>query len=225
MSKGYLIAPSILSADLSNLGQAVREVELAGADWIQIDVMDGHFVPNITFGPLMVEVCRRITHLPLDVHLMIEEPDKFIEQFAKAGADSLTVHVEANTNLLKTLQTIRGLGLKAGVALNPDTPVDAITEFLSLVDLVLVMTVRPGFAGQKFIEATLPKIRTVRSLIDELDLDVKVEVDGGISSETAASAAAHGADVFVAASAIFNHPEGIGPGIDALREAIVAGMA
>ncbi len=221
MSKDYLIVPSILSADLTRLGDVVLEVEKAGIDWIQIDVMDGHFVPNITFGPSFVEAIRRITNLPLDVHLMIQDPDRYLEDFADAGASSLTVHIEACPDMQRTISAIRELGLPVGVAINPETHVTAVTDVLSLVDLILVMTVNPGFAGQTFIPSSLSKIHRIDSRLREVQPRPRIQVDGGITAETAPSAASAGADVFVAASAIFKHPEGIKAGVEALRNSLV----
>lgn len=221
MSKDYLIVPSILSADLTRLGDVVLEVEKAGIDWIQIDVMDGHFVPNITFGPSFVEAIRRITNLPLDVHLMIQDPDRYLEDFANAGASSLTVHIEACPDMQRTISAIRELGLPVGVAINPETHVTAVTDVLSLVDLILVMTVNPGFAGQTFIPSSLSKIHRIDSRLREVQPRPRIQVDGGITAETAPSAASAGADVFVAASAIFKHPEGIKAGVEALRNSLV----
>jgi ribulose-phosphate 3-epimerase len=220
MSKEYTIVSSILNADLTRLGAVIQEIEAAGVDWIQIDVMDGHFVPNITFGPNIVEAIRRVTNLPLDLHLMIENPDQFLETFADAGADSLTVHFEACPHLDRTLAAIHDLGLRAGVALRPETPASAVIEFLSLVDLVLVMTVNPGFAGQTFIPSTLSKIRQIHSLLEEIDPRPRIQVDGGITAETAPKAAAEGAEIFVAGSAILKHPEGIQAGVEALRNSL-----
>ncbi len=198
-----LIAPSILSADFARLGDEVAAVEQAGADWIHVDVMDGRFVPNITIGPLVVEAVRRATDLPLDVHLMIEQPDRYVEDFVKAGAATVTVHVEACQHLHRTVAQIRESGARAAVALNPATPAVAVEPVLGDLDQVLVMTVNPGFGGQKFIEATLSKIETLRRWIRERDLTIDVEVDGGIGEETIVSAARSGANVFVAGTAIF----------------------
>ncbi|HEY42891.1 MAG TPA: ribulose-phosphate 3-epimerase [Anaerolineae bacterium] len=220
MSKDYVIVSSILNADLTRLGDVIREVEAAGVDWIQIDVMDGHFVPNLSFGPSIVEAIRKVTILPLDLHLMIEDPDRFLETFAEAGSDSITVHVEACPHLDRTLLAIRDLGLRAGVALKPETPASAVIEFLSLVDLVLVMTVDPGFAGQTFIPSTLSKIRQIHSLLEEIDPRPRIQVDGGITAETAPKAASEGADTFVAGSAILKYPEGIQAGVEALRNSL-----
>ena len=220
MSKEYLIVPSILSADLTRIGDVVLELETAEIDWIQIDVMDGHFVPNITFGPSFVKAIRRITNLPLDVHLMIQDPDQYLEVFADAGASSLTVHIEACPDIQRTITAIRELGLRVGVALNPETHVTAVTDILSLVDLILVMTVTPGFAGQSFIPSSLSKIRRIRSLLTEVEPRPRIQVDGGITAETAPSAASAGADVFVAASAIFKHPEGIEAGVESIKNSL-----
>ncbi|MBM7659407.1 ribulose-phosphate 3-epimerase [Bacillus mesophilus] len=200
----YKIAPSILSADFAKLGEEIKNVEQAGADYIHIDVMDGHFVPNITIGPLIVEAVRPVTSLPLDVHLMIEQPDQYIESFAKAGADIISVHVEACKHLHRTIQFIKSQGVKAGVVLNPATPAEMIQPILEDVDLILVMTVNPGFGGQQFIHSTLPKIKQISSWIKEKELDVELEVDGGVNSETAKLCVEAGATVLVAGSAIFN---------------------
>ena len=220
MTGGYLISPSILSADFTRLGEQIAEAEDAGADWIHVDVMDGHFAPNLSMGPAIVEACRRATKLPLDVHLMIEAPERMIDAFAKAGADLLTVHIEASPHVHALLQTIHDLGLRAGVSLNPGTPAEAIAEVLPLADLILVMTVNPGFSGQGFVEATLPKLRTIRRWANEGQNKPRIEVDGGISAVTAPLAAESGADVFVAAKAIFGHPDGIAAGLRALRAAL-----
>lgn len=201
------IAPSILSADFSKLGDEIKDVEKGGADYIHVDVMDGHFVPNITIGPLIVEAARRATTLPLDVHLMIENPDLYIEEFAKAGADYLTVHVEACRHLHRTVHLIKSFGVKAGVVLNPATPVSSIEHVIEDVDLVLLMSVNPGFGGQKFIPGVLPKIREVKSLADRLGTEVEIEVDGGVNAETARLCIEAGATVLVAGSAVYNQPD------------------
>lgn len=198
------IAPSILSADFAKLGEEITAVERAGADYIHVDVMDGHFVPNITIGPLIVEAIRPVTKLPLDVHLMIENPDQYIAAFAKAGADYLTVHVEACRHLHRTIQTIKSFGIKAGVVLNPATPVDTIQHIIGDIDMVLLMSVNPGFGGQKFIPEVLPKITQVKQMAETKGLDIEIEVDGGINSETAVQCAQAGANVLVAGSAIYN---------------------
>lgn len=198
------IAPSILSADFSKLGDEVREVEAAGADLIHVDVMDGHFVPNITIGPLIVEALRPVTQLPLDVHLMIENPDQYIEAFAKAGADYITVHVEATRHLHRSIQLIKSFGVKAGVVLNPHTPVESIQHVLEDVDMVLLMTVNPGFGGQKFINSVVPKIRQLSQSIKEKGLSVDIEIDGGINEKTIVPCVEAGATIFVAGSAIYN---------------------
>jgi len=198
-----LIAPSILSADFSRLGEEVKAVEAAGADWIHVDVMDGHFVPNITIGPLVVEAVRRVTQLPLDVHLMIEDPDQYLEAFAGAGSTYLTVHPEACYHVHRTIQAIKDLGVKAGVSLNPATPLSALEWVLADVDLVLVMSVNPGFGGQTFIASAIPKIRDLKSMVRSKNPDVVIAVDGGVNQETIRSVSEAGADAFVAGSAIF----------------------
>jgi ribulose-phosphate 3-epimerase len=197
------IAPSILSADFSKLGEEIKAVEMAGADYIHVDVMDGHFVPNITMGPLVLKAIRPLTELPLDVHLMIENPDSYIEEFADAGADIITVHVEAATHLHRTIQLIKAKGVKAGVVLNPATPVDAIKHIIHDIDMVLLMTVNPGFGGQSFIQNVVPKIKEVSELVQTHGLNVEIEVDGGVNAETAPLCIEAGANVLVAGSAIY----------------------
>ena len=197
------IAPSILSADFSRLGDEIRAIELAGADYVHIDVMDGHFVPNITIGPLIVEAARRVTALPLDVHLMIEHPDNYIPDFAAAGADIIVVHAEAVNHLHRTVQLIRSLGKKAGVSLNPATPLNCLEYVLDDLDLVLLMTVNPGFGGQSFIDACLPKVHVLRAMLDRRGSEAELEVDGGVKVSNIAAIAHAGADVFVAGSAVF----------------------
>lgn len=209
------IAPSILSADFARLGEEIKDVERGGADYIHVDVMDGHFVPNITIGPLIVEAIRPVTKLPLDVHLMIENPDQYIEAFAKAGADYITVHVEACRHLHRTIQLIKSTGVKAGVVLNPATPVESLKHIIEDVDMVLLMSVNPGFGGQKFISSVLPKIRQVKELADSLNPDLEIEVDGGVNEETAKLVIEAGANVLVAGSAIFNKED---------REAAIASL-
>lgn len=197
------IAPSILAANFAKLGEEVAEVEKAGADWIHIDVMDGHFVPNISFGAVVMDAIRPLTKLPFDVHLMIENADRYIEDFAKAGADYITVHVEASPHLHRTIQLIRSFGVKPGVVLNPHTPVESILPILEDIDLVLFMTVNPGFGGQKFIHSVLPKVEQLAAIIKERGLDIEIEIDGGINEETIVACAKAGANVFVAGSAIY----------------------
>lgn len=197
------IAPSILSADFSRLGEEIAAIETGGADYVHIDVMDGHFVPNITIGPLVVEAVRRVTNLPLDVHLMIENPDLYIADFAKAGADIITVHYEAVPHLHRTVQLIHSLGKKAGVSLNPATPISCLEVILDELDLVLIMSVNPGFGGQQFIPACLSKIAALRKEIDRRGLAVELEVDGGVKLDNIASIAAAGAKVMVAGSAVY----------------------
>ncbi len=197
------ISPSILSADFSRLGEEVRAVAAAGADFIHIDVMDGHFVPNLTIGPLVVNAIRKATDLPFDVHLMISPVDPYIEDFAKAGADILTVHPEAGPHLHRTLQSIRAAGMKPGVALNPASPAQLIEPVIDDIDLILVMTVNPGFGGQKFIDSQLRKIEILRGMIERSGREIMLEVDGGVNAETARKVIAAGADVLVAGSAVF----------------------
>jgi len=212
----FLISSSILSADFTRLGDQIKQAEQAGTDWIHIDVMDGHFVPNISMGPFIVEACRRVTDLPLDVHLMIEKPERYLGNFINAGADYLTVHIETCPEMDNTLSKIQELGCKAGMTLNPGTSAEEIEPYLELADLVLVMTVQPGFSGQSFMFDILPKIEQIRKKIDQIKPEILLEVDGGINEETIKSAYDHGARVFVAASAIFKHPQGIQAGIDSL---------
>ncbi len=214
----YKIAPSILSADFAQLGIQVKEAIEHGADQIHIDVMDGRFVPNISMGALVVSALRPHTTLPLDVHLMIVEPERHIESFAKAGADIITVHLEASPNLHRTLQYIRDLGVKSGVAINPHTPADHIAEVLHMVDNIIVMTVNPGFGGQAFLPEMMPKVTLLRERLQGRNVDITV--DGGIDDETIAVAKDAGANVFVAGSAIFNAPEGIGQALSRLKSAI-----
>lgn len=220
MSNDYLIAPSILSADFTDLSHQISQAEQAGAHWIHIDVMDGHFVPNITMGPMVVEACRRATDLPLDVHLMVHSPERFLADFASAGADSLTVHVEATPHVHRALQEIRRLGCKPGLALNPGTSVDVVAPVVDLIDLALLMTVNPGFPGQDFIPAVLPKVSSVREMFAQAGSDALIEVDGGIDASTIPAAYESGARVFVAGSSIFGHKQGIAAGVAALKAAL-----
>lgn len=211
------IAPSILSADFARLGEQVAEAEAAGADYIHVDVMDGHFVPSITIGPLIVRALRPRTKLPLDVHLMIEEPDRYIAEFADAGADILTVHVETTPHLHRTVQSIKERGVKAGVSLNPSTPVSSVEEIVPFLDLLLVMSVNPGFGGQRFIPEVLPKIARLRRMLDERGSPAELEVDGGVNESTAALVVEAGARVLVAGSAVFNQRESVAQAIDRMR--------
>lgn len=217
------IAPSILSADFSRLGDQVDEAQAAGADLIHIDIMDGQFVPNITMGPLVVEAVAKVATIPLDVHLMIIEPERFVQRFAESGADSISVHVEACRHLHRTLGQIETSGCRAGVALNPHTPADAICEILGMVDLINVMTVNPGFGGQRFIASTRSKIRRLRHMVDSSDREIDIEADGGINSETICPAADAGANLMIAGTCVFGHDAGIAAGIAELRRAIESG--
>jgi len=210
------VVPSILSADVTRLGDQVREAVAAGADRIQVDVMDGHFVPNLTFGPLVVEAVRKVTDLPIEAHLMVERPELFIEAFAKSGATLIEVQVEATTSLYRTVELIKEFGAQAGVAINPATPVEALREILPYISLVNVMTVEPGFGGQKFIVHSPEKIRRLRVLAPEME----IEVDGGIDARTAPMAVKAGATVLVAGSSVFGHKSGIAAGIAAIRKAV-----
>jgi len=218
MTKPVRIAPSILSADFARLGDEVRAIEAAGADWVHIDVMDGHFVPNISMGPVVVKALRPVTRLPFDVHLMISPVDPYLDAFAEAGADTITVHPEAGPHIHRSLQHIKALGKRAGVVLNPGTPAKMLDYLIDLVDLVLVMSVNPGFGGQSFIPSQLRKIEAIRSMIDKSGRDIDLEVDGGIDAETAARAIAAGADALVAGTATFKGgPEHYPANIRALR--------
>jgi ribulose-phosphate 3-epimerase len=218
------IAPSILSADFSRLGEEIGAVARAGADYIHIDVMDGHFVPNITMGPLIVKAAKRVTQLPLDVHLMISEPERYVDIFADSGADIVTVHAEAATHLHRIVQQIRQKGVKPGVSLNPATPLDVLEYVLGDVDMVLLMTVNPGFGGQDFIEAVVPKIERLRAMIEKRRLAVDIEVDGGIGPQTISKVSSAGANVFVAGSAIFGSGN-YGETISLMRREIQASWA
>ncbi|BCG48697.1 Ribulose-phosphate 3-epimerase [Citrifermentans bremense] len=201
------IAPSILSADFARLGEEIKAIEAGGADYVHIDVMDGQFVPNITIGPLIVEAARRVTTLPLDVHLMIDAPDRYIPDFAKAGSDIIVVHAEATNHLHRTVQLIKSLGKKAGVSLNPATPLNLLDYVMEDLDLILLMTVNPGFGGQSFIEACIPKIQALRATMDRRGIEAELEVDGGVKTDNIARISHAGADVFVAGSAVFNSPD------------------
>jgi ribulose-phosphate 3-epimerase len=218
MNQTIKIAPSILAADFAHLAEAIQSAEAAGADYIHVDVMDGHFVPNITVGPPVVHCLRQATNLPLDVHLMISDPMYYAPIFVEAGADILTVHVEATPHLHRVLQRIRDLGARPGVTLNPGTPASAIGEVLNDVDLVLVMTVNPGFGGQTFIERTLHKVAQIREMLDSTESKAELEVDGGVDLTTAGQLAAAGATVLVTGTAVFGAPEEIAATIKAIRE-------
>jgi ribulose-phosphate 3-epimerase len=220
-NKKILIAPSLLAANFAKLGEELAAVEAAGADWLHLDVMDGHFVPNITFGPLVVKALRPLTNMPLDVHLMIAPADPYLAAFAEAGADHISVHPESGPHLHRTLQAIRGLGKKAGVVLNPATPVESIAHVLDLTDLIMVMTVNPGFGGQAFISSQLAKIATLRRMIDAAGRDIVLQIDGGITAKTAPSVLAAGATCLIAGTAVFGAPD-YAAAIEAIRAAVPA---
>ena len=211
------ISPSILSADFTRLAEEVRAVERAGADRIHIDVMDGRFVPNVSMGPFIVEAIDSLTDLPLEAHLMIEEPDRYVGVFMDAGADVIIVHQENTPHLHRVVQSVRERGIQAGVALNPATPAHVLDEIIDELDLVLVMSVNPGFSGQRFIESVLPKIRQVRETISDRGLECDLEVDGGVNADTAPDAVSAGVNILVAATAVFKHPDGVAEGIRMLR--------
>jgi ribulose-phosphate 3-epimerase len=220
MINGIKLAPSVLAADYARLGEQVREAAAAGADYIHVDVMDGCFVPNISVGPLVVEALRRATDLPLDVHLMIVEPERHIEAFARAGASILTVHPEASSHVHRLVQMIKGLGVRSGVALNPASPLALIEEVLAEVDLVLLMTVNPGWGGQAFLHSVLPKMRRLRRVLDEQGLAAELEVDGGITAETAPLVVEVGARVLVAGSAVFQQADGVAAAMARIQESV-----
>lgn len=213
-----IISASIISLNYLEFKKELMQVEEAGVDWLHIDVMDGNFVPNITIGPMFLPFCRKVSRLPLDVHLMIANPERHIKRFVDAGADLISIHIENNPNVLRTIQEIKELGCKAGIVLNPGTPPELITYLLPFVDLVLVMSVNPGFSGQNFIPEMINKIKFVRNIIDSSNLDVLLQVDGGVNKDTVNQVINAGADVIVAATAIFKHPEGIKAGVNSLRK-------
>lgn len=220
MTRQHVLAPSILSADFLQLGDEIRAVKAGGADWIHIDVMDGHFVPNLSMGPAIVQACRRVTDMPLDVHLMVMNPDAHLKAFADAGASSLIAHVEATPQIHRTLSSIRQMGIRAGVAVNPGTPIEIIEPLLELTDIVLVMTVNPGYGAQRFLEGMLGKVQTVNNWRDQGLTEALISVDGGINPQTAGLSARTGANILVAGNAVFNHPEGAEKGLKAIGVAI-----
>ena len=219
MQKEIIISPSILSADFAHLENQIKEIEQHGANWIHVDVMDGQFVPNITMGPFIVKHCKRLSNLPLDVHLMIEKPENHIKAFIDAGANRVTIHTEGNPNIYRTLQEIGELGASPGIALSPGTPASMIENVLEVVDMVLVMTVNPGFSGQKHMPSMIQKVATVNEMIKKLNREIIIEVDGGITAKTLPPIHKAGATAFVAATSIFKHQNGIKSGIQALRDA------
>ncbi len=214
------IAPSILSCDFSRLADEIQAVESGGADWIHVDVMDGHFVPNITIGPVITAGARKATDLPLDVHLMIEQPDRYLEAFVSAGADLLTVHAEACAHLHLTVQRIRELGARPGVAINPATPLASVTDVVPYIDLLLVMSVTPGFGGQSYITTSTAKVQDARALLDDMESAAELEVDGGVDAGNVGDIQAAGATVVVAGSAVYGHVEGAGAGVRSIRDAL-----
>ena len=216
----FLLAPSIIAADFTHIADEITACESAGADWLHVDVMDGHFVPTITVGPLFTEACKRATKLPLDVHLMISEPEKYLEAFAKAGADNITVHVETCPDLAGTVKKIKSLGCTAGITLNPATPASALDSALPFADLVLVMSVVPGYSGQVFMPEMIGKVEEIRNKLNALRSKAYLEVDGGMSEKTIPLMVQAGANVFVAGNAAFKHPQGVGQGIKALRASV-----
>jgi ribulose-phosphate 3-epimerase len=218
VTRPLIIAPSLLAADFARLGEEVAAIEAAGADWLHLDIMDGHFVPNISFGPSVVKALRKHSRMPFDVHLMIAPADPYLAAFAEAGADLISLHPEAGPHLHRSLQTIRSLGKKAGVVLNPGTPASVLENVMDLVDLILVMTVNPGFGGQGFIHSQLPKVATLRKMIDATGRDIHLQIDGGVTAITAPLCIEAGADVLVAGTAVFGKPDNAGA-ITAIRQA------
>ena len=213
----HIISASILNSDFGNLESEIKNAEKAGVNWIHLDIMDGHFVPNISFGPQIVSLCKNISHLPLDVHLMISDPDQFIHEFSEAGADYISVHIENNPNIHRTLQSISAYGKHAGIVLNPGTPVESVFSVLHMVDYVLIMTVNPGFGGQSFISETLTKISDLSNEIIKRNLSIPIEVDGGLNEKTAKDAINSGASILVAGSFLFNNPDGIHEAVKILK--------